>query len=108
MQPPQASSQVPAGHLRRIVSQLVSIMADQCHESMRHCIKLRGCCMQLDIIGSNIHAPLVERLIELPMDISGGRLDGDFHLRSHDPATWHFPAIDGRIRHVKSCRPELS
>ena len=55
-------------------------------------------CLQLDVVGSNIHAPLVERLIELPMDISGGRLDGDFHLRSHDAATWHFPAIDGRIR----------
>jgi hypothetical protein len=52
----------------------------------------------LDILGHDIHAPLVERLIELPMDISGGRLDGDFHLRSYDSATWHFPAIDGRIR----------
>jgi len=55
--------------------------------------------VQLDVVGSNIHAPLVERLIELPMDISGGRLDGDFHLRSHDAKTWHFPAIDGRLRH---------
>ena len=69
---------------------------------MRHTVQLCRCCPQLDIVGSNIHAPLVERLIELPMDISGGRLDGDFHLRSHDPVTWHCPAIDGRIRH---CSP---
>jgi len=60
---------------------------------------LGACFPQLDVVGSNIHAPLVERLIELPMDISGGRLDGDFHLRSHDAKTWHFPAIDGRLRH---------
>ena len=48
--------------------------------------------------GQDLHAPLVERLIELPMDISGGRINGDLRLRAHDSRTWHFPSFGGRLR----------
>ena len=45
---------------------------------------------------------MVERLIELPMDISGGRISGDLRLRAHDSATWHFPAFGGRLKCARS------
>lgn len=52
--------------------------------------------------GQDLHAPLVERLIELPMDISGGRINGDLRLRAYDSKTWHFPSFGGRLRCVSS------
>jgi hypothetical protein len=48
--------------------------------------------------GQDLHAPLVERLIELPMDISSGRISGDLRLRAYDSKTWHFPSFGGRLR----------
>ena len=54
--------------------------------------------MQVSIKGADLHAPLVERLIELPMDITGGRISGELTLRAHDEATWHFPSFGGRVR----------
>ena len=54
--------------------------------------------VQVVISGTDLHAPLVERLIELPMDISGGRISGELSLRAHDAATWHFPSFGGRVR----------
>ena len=45
-----------------------------------------------------MHAPLVERLIELPMDVTGGRISGELTLRAHDEATWHFPSFGGRVQ----------
>ena len=44
---------------------------------------------------------MVERLIELPMDISGGRINGDLRLRAHDSKTWHFPSFGGRLRCIE-------
>jgi hypothetical protein len=53
--------------------------------------------------GQDLHAPMVERLIELPMDISGGRINGDLRLRAHDSKTWHFPSFGGRLRYTILC-----
>lgn len=46
---------------------------------------------------------MVERLIELPMDISGGRINGDLRLHAHDSKTWHFPSFGGRLRYTTLC-----
>lgn len=48
--------------------------------------------------GDSLHAPLVERLLELPMDIHEGRLDGELRLRCVDPASWQFPEFYGSVR----------
>lgn len=48
--------------------------------------------------GESLHAPLVERLLELPMDIHAGRLDGELRLRCVDTASWQFPEFYGNVR----------
>jgi hypothetical protein len=52
--------------------------------------------------GSSLAAPLIERLLELPMDIHAGSLDGELHIAAYDDATWNFPAITGKL----ACRGE--
>jgi hypothetical protein len=54
--------------------------------------------------GRGLHAPIIERLIELPMDISAGRADGELRICSHDAASWHFPEFYGRV--AVRCAPE--
>lgn len=41
---------------------------------------------------------MVERLLELPMDISGGRINGVLRIGAYDDATWQFPSFGGRLR----------
>lgn len=53
--------------------------------------------LDIRVEGNNLHAPLIERLIELPMDIAAGRATGELTIRSHDPASWHFPEFHGRV-----------
>lgn len=53
--------------------------------------------LAVTVTGRGLHAPLIDRLLELPMDIHSGTVDGDFHLRATDPATWDFPAITGKL-----------
>ena len=50
--------------------------------------------------GASIHAPLVDRLLEIPIDIESGRLDGNLTISARDAQTWHTPAFGGRIRFV--------
>lgn len=64
--------------------------------------------LQVAINGKNLHAPLVERLIDLPMDITGGRINGELTLRAHNPQTWHFPSFGGRIRYLYKAHPPCS
>jgi hypothetical protein len=40
------------------------------------------------IHASSLHAPHVERLLELPMDIYAGRLSGELRIRAFDTRTW--------------------
>lgn len=69
---------------------------DRCHTKIS--INIEIVILQVAIKGKNLHAPLVERLIDLPMDITGGRINGELTLRAHNPQTWHFPSFGGRIR----------
>jgi hypothetical protein len=49
--------------------------------------------------GKGLHAPLVERLLELPMDIYGGRLDGEIRIHMERPEHWEgFPGFSGCIQ----------
>lgn len=50
------------------------------------------------ITGESLHAPLIERLFELPMDIYGGRCDGELQILMRDEDDWNvFPQFGGRI-----------
>lgn len=53
--------------------------------------------MKIAINGKNLHAPLIERIVELPMDIKSGRLDGHFIISSDDASSWAFPKFHGRV-----------
>lgn len=53
--------------------------------------------MRIAIHGQNLHAPLIERIVELPMDIKKGRLDGHIVISSEDGESWMFPKFNGRV-----------
>lgn len=53
--------------------------------------------MKIVVSGHNLHAPLIERIVELPMDIKTGRLDGHFAISSDDRDSWQFPKFNGRV-----------
>ncbi len=53
--------------------------------------------LSISITANQLHAPLVERLIELPMDIHEGRISGELHIRCHDDASWEFPEFYGKL-----------
>eukprot|EP00775_Hariotina_reticulata_P008364 gene8364-8548_t len=53
--------------------------------------------LMISIYGKGLAAPLVERLLELPMDIHSGVLDGELHVAANDEASWDFPAITGKV-----------
>jgi hypothetical protein len=48
--------------------------------------------------GKNLHAPVLENLLDIPMDVYGGRLDGEVRLRCADADTWDFPELSGTVR----------
>lgn len=51
----------------------------------------------VSVYGRGLHAPLIERLLELPFDIHSGTVDGELHVAANDDATWDFPAITGKL-----------
>lgn len=53
--------------------------------------------MKISVHGQNLHAPLIERIVELPMDIKTGRLDGRITISSEDAESWMFPKFNGRV-----------
>jgi hypothetical protein len=53
--------------------------------------------LAIKITGKDLHTPLIERLIELPMDIYQGRVNGTLTIKSKDTASWHFPEFYGRL-----------
>ena len=53
--------------------------------------------------GTNLHGPLVERMVELPMDIYEGRVGGELRIKSHNRETWEFPELFGLVRSVCVC-----
>lgn len=54
--------------------------------------------LKATITGQNLHAPLIERFVEIPMDIQEGRVNGTIHVTSDAPETWRFPRIDGHLK----------
>lgn len=55
---------------------------------------------QLDVLlkGKDFHAPLVERVFDMPIDINKGILNGEVMLRFHDEKSWtRYPDFSGRI-----------
>lgn len=54
--------------------------------------------LSVTIGGSRISAPLIDRLLEIPMDISDGVVDGEITLRSFNTETWTFPDISGKLK----------
>lgn len=54
--------------------------------------------LSVTVGGSRLSAPLIDRLLEIPMDISDGQIDGEITLRSFNAETWTFPDIYGKLR----------
>jgi hypothetical protein len=48
--------------------------------------------------GKNLHGPVLENLLDIPMDIYGGRLDGEVRLKCYDADSWDFPELGGSVR----------
>ncbi len=44
--------------------------------------------MTVTIRANSLHAPLVERILELPMDIQEGTLSGELKIRVYDTKSW--------------------
>lgn len=53
--------------------------------------------MTITVTGKDLHAPLIERIIELPMDINAGRVNGSLTIRSATPSGWQYPEFSGRL-----------
>lgn len=49
------------------------------------------------IRGKNLTGPMIERVIELPMDIHRGRVSGELTIRSEDDESWLFPLLYGKV-----------
>jgi hypothetical protein len=53
----------------------------------------------VSVRGKGLHAPLLERLLELPMDIYRGRLDGEIRIHLERPDHWTvFPGFSGCVQ----------
>jgi len=52
----------------------------------------------VDITGRNLHAPILERLVEIPIDIHDGRVDGTFNIKADSPRSWQFPSMNGKLK----------
>lgn len=53
--------------------------------------------MRISINARDLHAPVIERLVELPMDINQGRLNGNLDIVAEDAPSWSFPKFHGRV-----------
>ena len=47
--------------------------------------------------GTDLHGPLIERMVELPMDIYEGRVNGEFKIKASDCDSWEFPEMMGLV-----------
>lgn len=63
--------------------------------------------LQVEITGKHLHAPMLERLIEVPIDLQEGRVNGTVHITANTPRTWQMPRIDGQVK-AKGKQPWLS
>ena len=52
----------------------------------------------LSVQGDNLHAPLLERVLDVPIDVYAGRVTGELTAAFDDAASWRFPRLGGRVR----------
>jgi hypothetical protein len=53
----------------------------------------------LTLTSKGIDAANFERILNIPLDIDGGRMNGEVGVRFHDAKTWHdFPDLSGKLR----------
>jgi len=45
----------------------------------------------------NLDAPMIERVLELPMDIHQGTISGNLEIKAYDHDTWAMPLLIGRL-----------
>lgn len=45
----------------------------------------------------DLHLPLAEKLLAVPVDIYGGRMTGKLRIAAYDEASWRFPLINGNV-----------
>jgi hypothetical protein len=48
--------------------------------------------------GANLHAPILEHLLDVPIDVHSGNLNGEVSLHCYDEASWDFPLLSGSVR----------
>jgi len=54
--------------------------------------------LEVRVAGQNLHGPVLENLLDIPMDMLAGRLDGEIVIRCCDADSWDFPLLSGRFR----------
>jgi len=47
---------------------------------------------------ASLHAPMIERILEIPIDIQDGVVDGSLNIKSNSPRTWQLPRIEGHLK----------
>eukprot|EP00210_Caulerpa_lentillifera_P007372 g7046.t1 len=52
----------------------------------------------VEVVGRNLHAPILERLVEIPIDIHDGRVDGRVLIKADSPRSWQFPTMNGKLK----------
>lgn len=53
--------------------------------------------LEIDVRPHNFHAPLFERVLDIPADLLDGLATGKLVIRAHDATSWRFPELDGCI-----------
>ncbi|KAL6785562.1 hypothetical protein ACKKBF_B00775 [Auxenochlorella protothecoides x Auxenochlorella symbiontica] len=54
--------------------------------------------LRVAVGGAGLHAPLIERLLDLPLDVYDGWADGELSIVADDALSWRSPRFDGRVR----------
>ena len=54
--------------------------------------------LEVRVEGANLHAPILEHLLDVPIDVHSGNLNGEVRLHCHDEASWDFPLLSGSVR----------
>jgi len=88
----KGSRTVPSGGRVRVIVSAAGIIENELAQGGARVPDLR-----ISVQGQNLHAPLIERIIELPMDINSGRVNGELVISCSDASSWKFPDFYGRV-----------
>ena len=53
--------------------------------------------LTVKVEGTNLHAPMLEHLLDVPIDVHSGNLTGEVRLHCNDEASWDFPLLSGSV-----------